>query len=56
MKLHGLKTYIVGIATLMYALGGWVSGLVSPEVAIASGLTALTLMGLMHETPTPEKQ
>jgi len=48
MKLNGSKSYIAGIALLMYAIGGAVSGEVELTEAIQVGLVALTLLGLRH--------
>lgn len=41
--LEGKKTYISAVALICYALGGWVSGYVNPEIAIGLVLTALGL-------------
>lgn len=48
MKIDGMKTYIVGIAMLMYAVGGLVAGKLDPTAAIEAGFIALGLMGLRH--------
>ena len=48
MKLNGLKTYIAGVATLMYAVGGYISGKLELNLGVTAALTALTMMGLRH--------
>lgn len=45
-NLSGSKTYIVVVATIMYALGGMVSGLVPVQVGIPLILGALGFGGL----------
>ena len=44
--LEGKKTYIMTVAVLCYALGGWVAGFVEPQIAIGLILGALGLGGL----------
>ena len=44
--LEGKKTYIMTVAILCYALGGWVSGYVEPTTAITLILGALGLGSL----------
>ncbi|GAH41385.1 unnamed protein product, partial [marine sediment metagenome] len=44
--LEGKKTYIMIVATLCYALGGWVGGFVEPQIAIGLILGALGLGGI----------
>ncbi|GAH87538.1 unnamed protein product [marine sediment metagenome] len=44
--LEGKKTYIMIVATLCYALGGWVAGFVEPQIAIGLILGVLGLGGL----------
>ena len=48
MQINGMKTYIAGIATLMYAIGGAVAGKLEFSLAMSIGLSALTMMGLRH--------
>ena len=48
MEINGMKTYIAGIATLMYAIGGVVAGKLDFNLAMTVGLSALTMMGLRH--------
>ena len=50
--LSGKKTYLVTIATLMYALGGWVAGYIETSSAINLILFALGLSGLRHGITT----
>ena len=52
MTLNGSKTYIVGVATIMWAAGGFVAGKVDGTVAIQSIFAALTLMGVRHGIAT----
>jgi len=44
--LEGKKTYIMIVATLCYALGGWIAGFVEPQIAIGLILGALGLGGI----------
>lgn len=44
--LEGKKTYIMTVAILCYALGGWVAGFVEPQIAVGLILGALGLGGL----------
>jgi len=48
MELKGRKTYIVIVATICYALGGAVAGLLSWQIAIPLILGALGLSGLRN--------
>ena len=48
MKLKGNKTYIVGIATLMYLIGGVVAGKLDFAASVPLALIALEGMGLRH--------
>lgn len=60
---EGKKTYIMTVAILCYALGGWVSGYVEPTTAITLILGALglgsvraaisKLLGIKPEEPKP---
>lgn len=57
--LQGGKTYVVAIATICYALGGFVAGYLDMQTAIPLILGALGLSGLRHGikefiNPTPE--
>ena len=51
-KLQGKKTYLVAIATVMYALGGAVAGFIDLSLAIGLILGALGLGGLKSATVT----
>lgn len=51
-SLSGRKTYLVTIATLMYALGGWVAGFLDLSQAIPLIFGALGLSGLRHGITT----
>ncbi len=53
-KVKGYKTYIVMIATICYALGGMVAGLVTPAVGIPLILGALGLSALRNGLPKEE--
>ena len=55
-KVKGYRTYIVSIATVCYALGGWVAGYVDPSVAIPLILGALGLSGLRGAFLKPEEK
>ena len=46
--LEGKKTYLIAVATLMYALGGWVAGYLDFNQVIPLVLGALGLSGLRH--------
>ena len=46
--LEGKKTYVVVVATLMYALGGWVAGYLDLNQVMPLILGALGLSGLRH--------
>lgn len=48
MGFNGSKTYIVGVATIMWAAGGFVAGKVDGTTAIQGILFALTMMGVRH--------
>ena len=48
IKIDGMKTYIVGMSLIMYAIGGWVAGKVDINTAIQSALLGLGMMGLRH--------
>ena len=48
MNINGYKTYIVGIALICYALGGFVAGKVEGTAAIEAGMLGLGMMGLRH--------
>ena len=50
--LKGKKTYIIGVAMLMYAIGGFVSRKVDINTAIQTALIALGMMGLRNSIPT----
>ena len=51
MTLNGSKTYIVGVATIMWAAGGFVAGKVDGTIALQSIFAALTFMGIRHGMP-----
>ena len=51
-NLEGYKTYLVGIATLAYALFGYFSGYQSIDEFMKLVLAALALMGLRHGIST----
>ena len=51
MGFNGSKTYIVGVATIMWAAGGFVAGKVDGNTAIQGILFALTMMGIRHGMP-----
>ena len=53
-KVKGYKTYIVMIATICYALGGMVAGLVNPAVGIPLILGALGFSALRNSVPKAE--
>ena len=46
--LEGKKTYVVAVATVMYALGGWVAGYLEFNQIVPLILGALGLSGLRH--------
>ena len=48
MKIKGNKTYIVGAALILYAVGGAIAGKIDVNVAIAEILVALGMMGLRN--------
>ncbi len=48
MGFNGSKTYIVGVASIMWAAGGFVAGKVDGNTAIMVILAALTSMGIRH--------
>lgn len=48
IKVDGMKTYVVGIALICYAVGGFVAGKVDATSGIEAILIALGLMGLRH--------
>lgn len=50
--LEGKKTYVVAIATISYALGGWVAGYLTLDQVIPLILIALGLGGLRHGITT----
>lgn len=54
-QLSGYKTYIMTVATICYALGGWIAGFVKPELAIPIILGALGLSALRNGLPKQEK-
>ena len=49
--LDGYKTYITGIATIAYALGGAIIGKVDWNIAIPLTLGALEIMGVRQAIP-----
>jgi len=51
-SLNGYKTYIVGLATLAFAIGGFLSGHIEGTQAIELISIALTGMGLKHGQQT----
>ena len=50
--LEGKKTYVVAIATISYALGGWVAGYLSLDQVIPLILVALGMGGIRHGITT----
>ena len=48
MQINGMKTYIVAIGMLMYAIGGFISGKMDINLAIQTAWIALGMMGLRH--------
>jgi len=48
MKISGMKTYAVSIATILYAVGGVIIGKVDANLAIPLVLGAFGAMGLRH--------
>ena len=48
IKVNGMKTYVVAMAMIMYALGGWIAGKVDVNTAIQTALIGLGMMGLRH--------
>lgn len=46
MLLEGKKTYIIGIALIVYAIGGLVAGKIAANIAIAEIMAGLGMMGL----------
>jgi hypothetical protein len=46
--LRSKKTYIVASATIVWAVYGWLTGLISPEVAQASIFTSLQVIFLRN--------
>ena len=56
MILDGKKTYIVGVSTLAYAVGGLVAGKLDFNLAIASILAALQMMSIRHGIDTSRVQ
>ena len=62
IKFDGIKTYVVGVALICYAVGGLVAGKIDINAAIQAGLTGLGLMGIRHgistaikSIPSPDK-
>lgn len=49
---EGKKTYLISIATLMYALGGWVSGYLDVNTSIQIIFAALGLGALRNGITT----
>ena len=48
MKLNGNKTYIVGMALILFAVGGFVAGKMGATEGIETILLGLGMMGLRH--------
>ena len=48
----GKKTYLVAVATIAYAIGGWVAGYLDLSQAIPLILGSLGLSGLRHGVST----
>ena len=48
MNINGYKTYIIGIAMICYAAGGFVAGKVDGSAALEALMMGLGLMGLRH--------
>ena len=46
--LEGKKTYIVGIATILYAIGGIIIGEMDANAAFQLIATGLAAMGIRH--------
>ena len=44
----GYKTYIAGVLTILSALGGYLTGNVTPEAAINLAVPAILAMTLRH--------
>ncbi len=49
IKLDGYKTYIIGVASVCWAIGGAVAGKVDINLAIAEVLIALQMIALRHK-------
>ena len=52
--MNGKKTYITGIATIIFAAGGWLLGHLSAEQAAQLISTSLLAMGLRHGISTSQ--
>ena len=48
IKINGMKTYLAGMALVLYAVGGYFAGKVDINEAIQSVMIALGIMGLRH--------
>ncbi len=46
--LNGYKTYVVGVLTALGALGGWLSGDVTPVAALNLAVPAILAMTVRH--------
>lgn len=56
LRLNGLKTYIIAVGLMMFAVGGWASGMVTVDESIQSIFMALGMMGLRHGINTTYKK
>ncbi len=51
-KLSGWKTYIVGVAAILTAVGAWMSGTLDPKGAIEAVWAAIMAMTIRHGITT----